>query len=310
MEFELKDHTIYRCIHGSRAYGTHHPDSDYDFKGIAIAPIEYYLGFQKKFEQAEKYVSKGSDKDEVIYDIKKFFRLASDCNPNIIEMLFCDEADVLFVDDFGKRILEIRERFISKRARFTFTGYAISQLKRIKGHRSWLLNPPKKEPKREDFGLPTDSKMSQSDIGAHEHVSKTEKLPGHIMNLLHKEKQYANEKRKWDQYQNWKLSRNKERAKLEEDFGYDAKHAYHLVRLLRMGKEILQGKGVLVKRLDAKELVEIRNGSLDYEKLVNMSEQYISDIDELYEKSTLPKTPDVKFLDEKCVEIIRDYHNI
>lgn len=36
----------------------------------------------------------------------------------------------------------------------TFLGYAMAQLKQIKTHRSWLLNPPKSKPLREDFGLP------------------------------------------------------------------------------------------------------------------------------------------------------------
>lgn len=310
MEFDIKKHTIYRCIHGSRAYGTHTPLSDYDYKGIAIAPLEYYLGFSKRFEQSEKYVSKGQDIDEVIYDIQKFFKLAADCNPNIIEVIFCDENEVLFCDKFGKMILDIREKFISKRAKFTFTGYAVSQLKRIRGHRSWLLNPPKKKPERSDFGLPIDSKMSSSEMGAYEHVSKTEKLPEHIMSLLQKEKQYANSKKEWDQYQNWKENRNKERAKDEARFGFDSKHAYHLIRLLRMGEEILQGKGVLVKRLDADELLEIRNGAMTYEEIVDMAESRISNIDDLYDKSSIPKTPDVNFLSKKCMEIIKEYHNI
>lgn len=94
MEFNVDNHTIYKCKHGSQAYGTNTSESDLDVKGIAIAPLDYYLGFAKRFEQSEECVSKGGAQDRVIYDIQKFFKLAADCNPNIIEVLFCDEEDI------------------------------------------------------------------------------------------------------------------------------------------------------------------------------------------------------------------------
>ena len=309
MHFEIKENTILRTLHGSRAYGTNVETSDYDYKGVAVAPLDTYVGFARNFEQHETYVSKGHDRDEVIYDIRKFFKLASDCNPNILEILFVDESDIISITPIGEKLMEMRDDFISKKAKYTFTGYAISQLKRIKGHRGWLLDPPKKKPEREDYGLPIDTKMSTSERGAYEHVSKTEVLPDHIMRLLTKEKQYAAAKRRWDQYQSWKKNRNKARAKDEAEFGFDGKHAYHLVRLLRMGKEILQGKGVLVKRPDAEELLEIRSGLWSYDRLISESEEYIKDIDELYEKSSLPKTPQVNKLHQKCAELVLEFHN-
>jgi predicted nucleotidyltransferase len=75
----LKDRTIYLTRHGSHAYGTNIPSSDIDIRGIAIAPKPFYLGFSKVFEQAEQ-----KDPDFVIFEIKKFFKLASVANPNAI----------------------------------------------------------------------------------------------------------------------------------------------------------------------------------------------------------------------------------
>jgi hypothetical protein len=40
----LPARTIYLTRHGSHAYGTSLPTSDLDIRGIAIAPIHYYLG--------------------------------------------------------------------------------------------------------------------------------------------------------------------------------------------------------------------------------------------------------------------------
>ena len=73
----LRDRTILLVTHGSHAYGLSTPSSDVDIKGVAIPPADYFLGFNKKFEQAE---SKDPN-DMVVYDVRKFFALAADCNP-------------------------------------------------------------------------------------------------------------------------------------------------------------------------------------------------------------------------------------
>jgi hypothetical protein len=60
-------------------------------------------------------------------------------------------------------IWERRSLFLSQKVRATYLGYAMAQLKRIKTHRSWLLNPPRKKPMREDFDLPGRSTLNADD---------------------------------------------------------------------------------------------------------------------------------------------------
>ena len=68
----------------------------------------------------------------------------------------------------------------------------------------------------------------------------------------------------------------------------------HLVRLMRMGVEILRDHQVLVKRPDAEELLAIRNGAWSYDDLIKYAESMDKEVREVwYQKSTLPKTPDV-----------------
>jgi hypothetical protein len=147
----LPYNTIYLTKHGSHAYGTNIATSDLDIRGIAFGPREHYLGLNYKFEQAEQ-----SEPDLVIYEITKILKLASDANPNVIEILFTESEDKLFVAPSGQQILDIREKFLSKKVYYTFVNYAISQMRRIETHRKWLFNPPQKQPQREDFGLPPD----------------------------------------------------------------------------------------------------------------------------------------------------------
>jgi predicted nucleotidyltransferase len=296
----LGKRTIFLTLHGSQAYGTSTPTSDIDVKGLAVPPSKYYYGFLQNFEQAE-----GKEPyDMVIYGLRKFFKLASDCNPNIIEILNTDPADWVVETPLFRKLWEKRELFLSKKAKFTFSGYAVSQLKRIKGHKKWLLEPPTHRPTREEFGLPIKKKMSQSELGATQVlIDKGTPLDESVMQLFAKEQQYQSAKRSWEQYQTWKKNRNEKRAALEAEFGYDCKHAMHLVRLLKMCREILTEGVVKVRRPDAEELKAIRAGAWTYDELVEWAEKQDEEMQELYEKSTLPREPRRKELDELCQEV-------
>lgn len=259
----LAETTIYLTKHGSRAYGTSIPSSDLDIKGVLIPPKKYYYGFIDNVHQVEQ----SEPNDLVVYEIRKFFKLASQCNPNIIEVLHTDESDILYINPLGEELRAYGSKFLSQRAYKTFTGYANSQLKRIRGHNKWITDPPEN---------PRESGET-SDEG-----------------LL-----------KWKQYQNWRKNRNLARAELEEKFGYDTKHAMHLVRLLRMGEEILKTGQVLVKRPDAEELLAIRNGSWSYEDLLKWTEEKDQELYEYYQKdkSPLPQEPNRKELNEACIRL-------
>lgn len=348
MERELIDRdTLFSTIVGSHAYGTNTPESDLDIRGIAILKeLSYYFGFMKKFEQFEDKVN-----DIVIYDIRKAFKLISDCNPNMLDLLFTDERFHRKVHPAFKQVLKNRDKFLSRKAQYTYTGYAFAQLKRIRTARGWLLNPPKKKPERSDFGLPEKGQLSKSDQGAfhwilvnlledtidflnfseetkeelkranwigsiqqkgipEEAFSQIQKTTGASdawMDLMKKEQAYNNAKRHYDSYTQWKSSRNKKRAELEEKFGYDTKHASHLVRLMRMGKEILSTGKVQVFRPDREELVAIRNGTWTFQRLEQYSYDMEKEISEISETSELPKKPDRVYLDNLCCEIVEQY---
>ena len=55
-------------------------------------------------------------------------------------------------------ILKNKNLFLSKKCKYTYLGYAFSQVNAIKRHRKWFVDPPSDKPKRSDFGL-TDSPL-------------------------------------------------------------------------------------------------------------------------------------------------------
>lgn len=344
----IKDNTVLLVRHGSHAYGTNVATSDEDFKGVAIPTKEYFLGSTKRFEQAEL---KAPDPDAVIYDIRKFFNLAAECNPNIIEVLHTDPADHFVVDSIGETILEHKDDFLSKKIKHTFLGYSVAQLKRIKTHKKWIMNPPKEYPTRVSLGLPEQTLIPQDQLLAAEaeirkelekyqfdfleeldeptkigiRTTMTEMLAelkitseqqwmsavrkigfdDNFIQIMQKEREYAGKKREFDQYQNWKKTRNSSRSSLEEKYGYDTKHAYHLVRLIRMCREVLMTGKVIVKRPDREELLSIRNGAWTYDQLIEFAEKEELELNKLYNSTNiLPKVPNKEKLDKLCIELV------
>jgi predicted nucleotidyltransferase len=344
----MQDRTVLLVRHGSHAYGTNTITSDEDFKGVAIPTKKYFLGTMHRFEQAEL---KAPDPDAVIYDIRKFFNLAAECNPNIIEVLHTDPSDHFLISPIGEEILAHKDDFLSKKIKHTFLGYSVSQLKRIQTHKRWIMNPPSHLPTRLEYGLPETTLIPQDQLSAAEAEVRKELdrfqfdfmeglgesqkievrntmenmlaelkitsdqhwqaaarkigLSDNFIELMQLERQYTGAKREWDQYQNWKATRNKARSALEEKYGYDTKHAYHLVRLIRMCSEVLTTGKVIVKRPDREELLAIRNGAWSYEKLMEFAEKADAELTVLYNKSTvLPKTPDKEKLDQLCIRLV------
>jgi predicted nucleotidyltransferase len=299
---------IYKVVHGSRAYGTHTEESDTDTKGVCIAPKEYMLSVHKTFEQHET-----RDPDSVVYEIRKFCKLASQCNPNIIEVLYCDKKHILTMDSIGEELRENRDLFLSKMAKNGFVGYAHSQLKRLKNHREWNDRPPK-HPGTAPAGIPKGEVKKIDDYCnfKYDRYPKNEdlvKAKAHFgmqksMQWFHAKTYYLNIAN-YKKYKHWKENRNPERAAMEKKFGYDTKHAYHCIRLLRMGVEIFESGDVLVHRPDAEELLQIRNGEWPYDRILEEADEAIREIDHLSVKSeVLPDTVDMEKVDALCIGLV------
>lgn len=147
-----------------------------------------------------------------------------------------------------------------------------------------------------EIGVNSDSQWSNA--------ARSVGYDANFIRLLDLERQYGCRHKEWDQYQNWKATRNAARADLESKHGYDTKHGMHLVRLMRMCREILTLGRVIVKRPDRDELLAIRAGEWPYERLVEWAEREDRAMEDLYKSSTLPKCPDRAALDRLCITIV------
>jgi len=368
-------------LHGSQAYGLANELSDVDVKGVCVPPREVEADLFQRFEQAEndKAVEaefsgwknpKNPKFESVVYSLRKFFILAAGVNPNIIEVLWTEPDSWLIRSEWAYRLMDLRHKFLSTKSKYTFSGYAYSQLAKIERHRKWIVQGELEQPKREDFGLPPVMARGTEEIFSYikarveqwnlnqfpleesaradlketiwdliHEVSQVEvswdnwpdvyadaaiqkmagelNLKDEVVHLINAERAYNKAKKNFESWLSWKKERNPARRLLEVKCGYDSKHASHLVRLMRMGKEILLTGKVTVKRPDAEELLFIKNGGWSYERVVEYAETLQRELDEEYKKMeenrkkgvlvVLPKTVNFVELNKIYHQFTEDY---
>ena len=140
-------------------------------------------------------------------------------------------------------------------------------------------------------------------------IAKEYDLKDEVVALLHKEREYKRAREQYTSWVNWKQNRNKDRAILEEKSGYDTKHASHLVRLMRMGWEILTLGKVIVKRPDREEILAIKNGDWSYDRVMEYAKEMRSRLDSAYTITKLPKSVDGEKINKLYHQLNEEYHS-
>ena len=123
-EYELRDHIIYRCVIGSRAYGLENDASDTDYRGIYLAPAELHWSLYGAPEQLENH-----EAQECFWELQKFIVLALKANPNVLECLYTPLVE--HAAPLATELLSMRDVFLSKLIYQTYNGYVLSQFKKI-----------------------------------------------------------------------------------------------------------------------------------------------------------------------------------
>jgi uncharacterized protein len=372
LETSLQNHLIFVTVHGSQCYGLANELSDLDLKGIVVPPKEVENNLFHRFEQVEnsELVHRKFDHlknpknpkiESTVFSLKKFMVLAANINPNIIELLWVDPKDVLFTTPLMEEFMEHRDLFLSSKAKFTFSGYAYAQLAKIERHRKWIVRGEIPQPKREDFGLPSEPTPQMAEIfglikseverwnlsqfpldevqrddlkstiwelvynvskvevnegnwpavyghGVVERLAEQYNLKKDVVDVLHKEREFKRETETYNSWLNWRKNRNPARHELEVKSGYDTKHASHLVRLMRMGLEILNEKKVIVKRPDRDEILAIKNGAWSYEQVVAYAKDMQTKLDEAYKTTTLQKSVNHEKINSLYHHLFEKFH--
>ena len=132
-QFHMYDNAIVLAYRGSIAHGTFIPNTkpssidDKDILGVAIPPKEYFFGLHtfEQFERQQEYW------DILIYDFKKFIRLLTKCNPNVMQLLWTPSHHILKSTPEYELLVQNRHLFATKGLYKPFCGYAYGQLHKM-----------------------------------------------------------------------------------------------------------------------------------------------------------------------------------
>jgi len=357
------NYIIFEAICGSIAYGTNNPNSDVDLRGLFIWPKNERITLL----DVPKEISNESQ-DIKYYELEKFLKLAADCNPSIIELMYLPEDCVKIKTNAMDKLINNRSLFISKKAYHTFSGYAFSMLHKAKSQNRFVNNPKSEErPTKEDFcfiipsskneavcdGLiendenylrmpsrPIPLKKTKYDLSKYhcagleqtsniyrlyyygneskgvfrgDNMLTVESIPFSDEEtrfaglLIYNEGTFNKELSEWKSYWTWRRERNEKRWQDQENgiFQYDRKNASHCVRLILSGKHILSHGEPIVRFTgnDLQYLKDIREGKIQYEKLMNDIEIQMKELEYIYKESTLPWGSDIKKIDSLYREL-------
>jgi uncharacterized protein len=132
----LKERTILLGLSGSYASGTNTENSDKDYRGVCIPPVEYFLGLESFNEYntsgGKNFKNTKDDIDVAISHITKFVRDAMAGAPQAIDLLFLRPQDYLVVTKAGQMLLNNRQLFLTKAVKGKFAGFANGQLQLMK----------------------------------------------------------------------------------------------------------------------------------------------------------------------------------
>ncbi|CAK0751092.1 Nucleotidyltransferase [Gammaproteobacteria bacterium] len=132
-----------------------------------------------------------------------------------------------------------------------------------------------------------------------------------ICNLIYNKDGYSEHCKDYREYQEWLDNRNEARYVETQEHGQriDGKNMMHCIRLINMATEIGEGKGIIVRRPDAAELLKIRRGEVDLETLIETADAAIANMDSVFDNSNLPNSVDKSLVNDLLVRIRTEFYS-
>ena len=295
---------------GSHAYGTNVEGSDVDIRGIALNKKKDIL-CGTTFEQVVDEAT-----DTVIYSLNKIIQLLSNCNPNTIEMLGLKPEHYIYLHPIGEELLANRKMFLSKRALYSFGGYATAQLRRLDNKSMRTLEQSQQEQHilnsiiNATYVFPEEYQCFGEGEGIKLYLDNSDNpdLDKEIfmdINLSHYP--LRDYKSMWSDMKNIVSEYGKigQRNKKAIEHGKIAKHMMHLIRLYLMCIDTLEKEEIITYReADLEYLMSIRYGKfLDenghpIEGFYDIINEFEKRMNYAAENTSLPEKPDYNAIND------------
>lgn len=295
---------------GSHLYGLNTINSDEDFFSIFIPNEKDLLGL-KTLDYIDNSTNKSDAKntnkdiDDKLYSLQKYLNLLIQNNPNIVETLFVNNENLIKNSFEFEELRANYDRFISRKAINTFYGYAVSQRSKLniksKRYKSlcvaegYLQNLIDNDYNRkyeitDDIAdvLNYTLEYYKGSKGNTEHFHKG-------MNIRVILEKISDEKNKYG----WRVNNPSFNT-----LGYDIKFAYHLIRILVEGIEIIETERLTFPLIGEarNDIIRIRNEEVSLEELSDIYDKYQERFNEAERKTRLPEKPDWEWVNNFCIE--------
>ena len=299
----LCNNIIILTLGGSHAYGTNNETSDLDIRGCALNSKMQILTNQS-FEQ---YINE--ETDTTIYAFNKLIPLLINANPNTIEMLGNKPEHYFYIHPIGQELINNAHLFLSKKAIYSFGGYANQQLRRLENKSNRLVGQAQNEVhilktiehasyefKRKYFDMPDDAIKLYVDTAIQKGYDTEIFMDVNLRHYpLRDYKDMCAEMHSIVKSYS-KIGKRNERAIEHDKLG---KHSMHLIRLYMMCIDILENEKIVTYREAEHDLLmDIRNGKyLNEEKqpipeFYEMVNEYEKRLDYAQRNTSLPDNPD------------------
>ena len=304
----LGKNVIIITLGGSHAYGTDNENSDLDIRGCALNSKMQIL----TNENFEQFVNE--ETDTTIYAFNKLVSLLSSINPNTIEMLGNKPEHYFYVHPIGQELIDNAHLFLSKRASYSFGGYATVQLRRLENKSNRLVGQEQlenyiyntlqhvSENFEEKYGIPAGQIRLYIDKAVNPDMVTEIFMDSNLKHYPVRDytEMWAELKNVIKSYKNIGARNNKaiEHNKL-------GKHMMHLIRLYMMCLDILENEKIVTYREAEHDLLmDIRNGKfLDDDKqpipeFYEMVNDYEKRLEYAKNNTSLTDKPDYKKINE------------
>lgn len=305
----LNQNVILLGLGGSYAYGLNKETSDIDIRGAALNSKREIL-LREDFEQVTD-----DNTDTVIYSFNKILSLLSDCNPNTIEILGLNPEHYLYVSPIGQELINNRKWFLSKKAIFSFGGYAIAQLRRLENytmknndqsheeeHILKTIKHAQLDFKNRYTSIPDDAIRLYIDKAVQKGFDTEIFMDLHLTHYP-----LRDYKCMWSEMHSIvksyaKVGKRNGNAIEHNKLG---KHMCHLFRLYMMCLDILEKEEIITYRAsDHNLLMDIKNGkylddnNIPLPEFYEMLDEYEKKMDYAKENTNLPDNPDCEKINE------------
>ncbi len=312
----MKDEqTVVRMQFGSQVYGTSLPTSDQDFKEVFVpAGQDILLGRATKVSRSSSTKidtsarNTAADIDVEAFSYAGFLRLLAEGQTVATDMLFVPRRHILQWGVGWDEVVGNRHRLVSRRI-VGFVGYCKSQANKygIKGSR---VNAAQAivdllETWDQDCRLGDYEDELHGFCEGREHAeminipnSSTDSSLTHLSVCNRKQSLTVKVKYALSQYRElWDKYGERARAAAANE-GIDWKALMHAVRIAHQAHELLATGTVTFPRPEAWLLLQIRKGELPYQRVAELIEDGMEELEAAQEASVLPLEPDQALIND------------